>query len=94
MIYKEKRMKTPQGWTEITNAKSKPALRKEFNFKDFKEAFSFMTTVAQKAEEMGHHPEWFNVYNQVHVELTTHDEGGVTEKDFSLAEFMNKVSAT
>lgn len=86
-------METPHGWNQITNSKNKTALRKDFSFKDFKEAFSFMTAVASKAEEMGHHPEWFNVYNQVHVELTTHDEGGVTEKDFLMAEFMNKFSA-
>ena len=83
----------PKDWNQIKNVKDKFAIRKEFLFKDFKEAFSFMTAVALKAEEMGHHPEWYNVYNQVHVELTTHDAGGVTEKDFLLADFMNKTAA-
>ena len=59
-----------------------------FKFKDFIEAFSFMTNIAMIAEKMNHHPEWYNVYNRVDITLTTHDSGGVTEKDISLAKAM------
>jgi len=65
------------------------AVRKVFKFSDFKTAFGFMTTVALKAEQMDHHPEWFNVYNTVDVTLSTHDAGGVTDKDLELAKFMD-----
>jgi 4a-hydroxytetrahydrobiopterin dehydratase len=61
-------------------------LNKEFHFKDFVEAFGFMTKVALVAEAMNHHPEWFNVYARVRVDLATHDAGGITELDFALAE--------
>jgi 4a-hydroxytetrahydrobiopterin dehydratase len=60
-------------------------LNKEFRFKDFVEAFGFMTRVALVAEAMNHHPEWFNVYATVRVDLATHDAGGITELDFALA---------
>jgi 4a-hydroxytetrahydrobiopterin dehydratase len=60
-------------------------LHREFRFDDFNRAFSFMTAVALVAERMDHHPEWFNVYNRVVVDLATHDAGGVTELDFELA---------
>jgi 4a-hydroxytetrahydrobiopterin dehydratase len=60
-------------------------LNKEFRFKDFVEAFGFMTKVALAAEAMNHHPEWFNVYATVRVDLATHDAGGITELDFALA---------
>jgi 4a-hydroxytetrahydrobiopterin dehydratase len=64
----------------------KNQLTKEFKFKDFKEAFAFMTKVAMVAEKMDHHPKWTNVYNTVHIELSTHDAGDVvTEKDHQLA---------
>ena len=68
-------------------------LRREFKFTNFVEAFSFMTGVAFESEKMNHHPEWFNVYNKVVVELTTHDAGGITELDFKLARKMNKLAA-
>ena len=61
-----------------------------FVFNDFVAAFSFMSASALVAERMNHHPEWFNVYNKVEVTLTTHDAGGLTELDFSLAEKMEK----
>lgn len=84
-------MEDLKGWSKILNKSGKEALSKKFEFKDFKEAFAFMTSVAEKAEEMNHHPEWFNVYNKVDVELTTHDTGGLSEKDYELAQFMNNL---
>ena len=65
------------------------AIYKEFKFSDFKSAFSFMTKVALKAEEISHHPEWFNVYNKVVVTLTTHDVNGLSEKDILLGRYMD-----
>ena len=74
-------------WTEENNK-----LVRTFEFRDFKEAFAFMTQVAIIAEKMDHHPEWFNVYNRVTIELSTHDAGGVvTEKDHKLAAEIDKV---
>ncbi len=64
------------------------AIIKKFKFKDFNEAFGFMTRVALKADRMDHHPEWFNVYNRVEITLTTHDCKGLSEKDVTLATFI------
>lgn len=64
-------------------------LHREFRFADFAEAFGFMTRVALVAERLDHHPEWFNVYSTVRVDLTTHDVGGVSSLDFELAAHMN-----
>ncbi|MCC5862552.1 MAG: 4a-hydroxytetrahydrobiopterin dehydratase [Gammaproteobacteria bacterium] len=64
-------------------------LHRSFRFEDFVTAFGFMTQAALVAETMNHHPEWFNVYNTVRVDLTTHDAGGISELDFQLAERMN-----
>ena len=75
------------GWTACA---SKYAIEKTFVFADFKEAFSWMTRIALKAEQMDHHPEWFNVYKTVNVTLTTHDANGVTSLDVELAAFMDK----
>jgi 4a-hydroxytetrahydrobiopterin dehydratase len=69
-----------KGW-EIKDEK----LHREFEFKSFVEAFGFMSSVALVAESMGHHPEWFNVYNRVIIELTTHDVGGISPMDVELA---------
>lgn len=63
----------------------------DFKFKTFSEAFSFMTRVALAAEKMNHHPEWSNVYNKVTITLTTHDAGGLTEKDVQLAEKIDRL---
>ena len=65
------------------------AITKEFEFSDFKNAFSFMTKVALKAEELCHHPEWFNVYNKVSITLTTHDVKGMSEKDIKLGKYID-----
>jgi 4a-hydroxytetrahydrobiopterin dehydratase len=65
------------------------ALKKSFEFKNFRAAWTFMEDIAMEAEEMGHHPEWSNVYNKVDIKLSTHDEGGITEKDIDLATFIN-----
>lgn len=74
-------------WKEENNT-----LTKSFKFKDFVEAWSFMTKVAMVAEKMNHHPEWNNVYNIVNIKLTTHDEGNtITEKDRKLAEKIDKL---
>lgn len=64
------------------------AITREFVFADFAQAFAFMTQIAIQAEKRNHHPEWFNVYNKVIVELTTHDAGGISASDFELARAM------
>ncbi len=74
------------GWS-LENDK----LHREFGFKDFNEAFGFMARVALIAESMEHHPEWFNVWNRVVVDLSTHDAGGVTSLDVELARKMNDI---
>jgi len=67
-------------------------IAKTFRFADFVEAFGFMSKVALVAERMNHHPEWKNVWNRVEVELTTHDAGGLTRRDFELAEAMDRLA--
>lgn len=64
-------------------------LHRQFKFADFVEAFGFMSRVALLAESVNHHPEWSNVYNRVEIDLTTHDAGGITERDFELAQKIN-----
>ena len=66
-------------------------LHREYQFKNFVEAFGFMTQIALIAEKSNHHPEWFNVYNKVVIDLTTHEARGITERDFSLAQQMDLV---
>ena len=77
------------GWSE---AKGRDAISKTFTFKDFNEAFGFMARAALIAEKMDHHPEWSNVYKTVHVTLSTHDAGGVTELDIKLAQAMDRIA--
>uniref|UniRef100_UPI00398F00BA pterin-4-alpha-carbinolamine dehydratase n=1 Tax=Pristiophorus japonicus TaxID=55135 RepID=UPI00398F00BA len=72
------------GWAEV---EGRDAIYKEFVFKNFNQAFGFMTRVALQAEKMDHHPEWFNVYNKVHITLSTHECGGLSERDIKLATF-------
>ena len=78
------------GWSKAEGARD--AIQKTFRFKDFNQAFGFMTRVAIKADQLDHHPEWFNVYNRVEVLLATHDADGVTELDVALASFMDEVA--
>lgn len=77
------------GWVEVPG---RDAIRKEFRFKDFNAAFGFMTRVALMAERVDHHPEWTNVWNRVEITLSTHDAGGVTERDVALARFIDTVA--
>lgn len=77
------------GWSEVSG---RDAISRKFEFKNFNEAFGFMTRAALVAEKMDHHPEWFNVYKTVEVTLSTHDAGGVTELDVKLAEAMDKIA--
>ena len=77
-------------WSEV---KDRDAITKTFVFRDFNEAFGFMTRAALVAEKLDHHPEWFNVYKTVTVTLSTHDAGGLTEHDVKLAEAMNRLAA-
>ena len=78
-----------KGWSEV---KDRDAISKKFVFADFNQAFGFMARAALIAERMDHHPEWFNVYKTVEVTLSTHDAGGVTDKDVTLAEAMDKLA--
>ena len=78
------------GWSEVN---SRETITRKFTFKDFNQAFGFMTRAALVAEKMDHHPEWFNVYKTVEVTLSTHDAGGVTERDIALAEAMDKIAS-
>jgi len=77
------------GWSEVAG---RDAIAKKFVFKDFSQAFGFMTRAALVAEKMDHHPEWFNVYKTVEVTLSTHNAGGVTELDIKLAEAMDRLA--
>jgi 4a-hydroxytetrahydrobiopterin dehydratase len=77
------------GWSEV---KDRDAITRTFVFRDFNEAFGFMTRAALVAEKLDHHPEWFNVYKTVTVTLSTHDAGGLTERDIKLAEAINRLA--
>lgn len=78
------------GWALAADGLS---LSKTFKFRNFVEAFGFMTEAALAAEKFNHHPEWFNVYSHVEVKLTTHDVGGLTDHDVKLAKAMEKAAA-
>lgn len=77
------------GWSDVPG---RDAITRTFTFKDFNEAFGFMTRAALVAEKSDHHPEWRNVYKTVEVVLSTHDADGVTSRDIALAEAMNKIA--
>ena len=79
-------LKNLDGWTVLDEK-----LHKEFEFDDFNHAFGFMTRASMYIEKINHHPEWFNVYNRLVVDLTTHDDGGITQNDIDLARFLNSI---
>lgn len=81
--------KRPQWSPEV----GRDAIRRSFMFRDFSAAFGFMARVALIAEKLDHHPEWRNVYNKVEVVLATHDAGGVTARDFALADAIDAIAA-
>jgi 4a-hydroxytetrahydrobiopterin dehydratase len=78
------------GWTEVAD---RDAIRKAYHFSTFTEAWGFMSQVALIAEKMDHHPEWFNVYNRVEIVLSTHDAGGLSERDIKLAHAIDAVAS-
>ncbi|MEO5374247.1 MAG: 4a-hydroxytetrahydrobiopterin dehydratase [Alphaproteobacteria bacterium] len=79
-----------EGWRE---KEDRDAIAKSFRFRDFSEAFAAMTRIALVAEKMDHHPEWTNVYNRLDIILTSHDQGGVTERDVALARAIDRIAA-
>ena len=83
-------MEAPDGWTVEEGGK---ALVRSFRFKDFSEAFAFLTRVALHAEKQDHHPEFTSVWNRVDFRLTSHDAGGVTDRDRKLAEAIGRLAA-
>ena len=83
----DEELKSLQGWS-VVNEK----LHKEFQFDSFNQAFGFMTRASMEIEKMNHHPEWFNVYNKITIELTTHDAGGITKNDVNLAKILNSLA--
>ena len=82
-------MDVPEGWTLEEDGK---ALVRSFKFKDFSEAFAFLTRVAMHSEKVDHHPEFTSRWNRVDFRLTSHDTGGVTERDIKLAEAINRIA--
>jgi len=78
-----------KGWAEVAG---RDAIQRSFKFADFNEAWGFMTRVALAAEKADHHPEWSNVYNKVEILLSTHDAGGVSDKDVALAKFIDQLA--
>ena len=81
------------GLDEWSEADGRDAIQKTFRFENFNAAFAFMANVAMMAEKMDHHPEWLNVYDRVEVTLSTHEAGGVTERDIRLARFMDEAAS-
>jgi 4a-hydroxytetrahydrobiopterin dehydratase len=81
-------LETLPHWSAVPG---RDAIQRSLRFADFNAAFGFMTRVAIKAQEMDHHPEWFNVYNRVDITLSTHDANGLTERDIKLARFIDEV---
>ena len=73
---------------------SKGKLHRDLEFRNFEDAFSFMTRVALEVEKLNHHPEWFNVYNKVSIDLVTHDVDGISNYDFKLAKIVNRLAKT
>ena len=79
------------GWRLLDN---RDAIKKDYQFKDFVSAFGFMTKVAILSEKADHHPEWFNVYNRVEITLSTHDCGGLSDRDIDLAKKIDEIVVT
>ncbi|MFC5429211.1 4a-hydroxytetrahydrobiopterin dehydratase [Paraburkholderia denitrificans] len=77
------------GWQSVAG---RDAIARTFRFADFNEAFGFMTRIAIKAQEMNHHPEWFNVYSRVEITLSTHEADGLTARDIALARFIDSIA--
>jgi 4a-hydroxytetrahydrobiopterin dehydratase len=90
--YSEDEVKQRLTFLEGWNLADDNKIERKFKFKNFKEAFSFMTRVALAAEQMDHHPDWSNGYNAVHIQLKSHDVGGITDRDFKLAEEIDKMA--
>lgn len=82
----EREVSKLRGW-KVANGK----LNQKFEFKNFVQAFGFMTKVAMEAEKLNHHPEWFNVYNKVTIDLVTHDVNGISNYDIKLARIINRL---
>ena len=82
----DEEIKNLPGWS-IVNEK----LHREIQFDSFNQAFGFMTRAAMEIEKMNHHPEWFNVYNRLTIDLMTHDAGGITRNDINLARVLNSL---
>ncbi|MBS1267620.1 MAG: putative pterin-4-alpha-carbinolamine dehydratase [Nitrosopumilus sp.] len=82
----EQELKNLPGWS-IVNEK----LHRKIEFESFNQAFGFMTRAAKEIEKMNHHPEWFNVYNKITIELMTHDAGGITKNDINLAKILDSL---
>ncbi len=80
------KLESLEGWSYVDNS-----IQTSFEFENFKEAFTLMTRIAFEAEAQQHHPDWNNVYNQLEITLSTHDAGGVTEKDFKLAKAIEAI---
>jgi 4a-hydroxytetrahydrobiopterin dehydratase len=80
-------LKSLVGWAEV---EGRDAIGRSFKFKDFSQAWGFMTRVALAAEKLDHHPEWFNVYNRVDIALSTHDAGGLSDRDIALAKIIDQ----
>lgn len=82
----DEELKNLPGWSVVNDK-----LHREIQFDSFNQAFGFMTMAAMEIEKMNHHPEWFNVYNKLVIELTTHDAGGITRNDINLARILNSL---
>ena len=82
----QRELESLTGWSLVDGK-----LHKDFEFADFNQAFGFMTRAAMEIEKINHHPEWFNVYNRLSVDLMTHDVGGITQNDINLARILNSL---
>lgn len=88
---RDEALKTLDGWAAV---EGRDAIHKSFAFKTFNQAFGFMSRVALAAEKMDHHPEWFNVYNRVDITLSSHDVGGLSQRDIDLAGKIDRFAAS